>query len=83
MKKLTLSADPTVIRKARRLARKNKTTISAMFARFIRLMDTDDAQAAPISPIARKASGMLKLPKGKTDRAVLEEALEDKYGLKR
>jgi hypothetical protein len=36
----------------------------------------------PVGPLARQASGIIKLPPGKTDREVLEEALLEKYGLK-
>ena len=35
-----------------------------------------------ITPIARRMSGILKLPKGKTERDVLVEALMEKYEIK-
>lgn len=36
-----------------------------------------------LGPIARKVAGSLLLPKGKTPRELLTEALEEKYQLKR
>jgi len=83
MRKLTLSADEAVIRKAKKLARQNRTSISAMFERLVRMMTAPREPSRPIGPIARKATGIIALPKGKTARQVLEESLADKYGLDR
>jgi len=33
----------------------------------------------PIGPLTRRAGGVIRLPKGKTARQVLEEALLEKY----
>ncbi len=81
MKKLTLSADEAVIRKAKRLARENQTSISAIFERLVRTMTDPQELRRAIGPIARKATGIISLPKGKTPRQVLEDSLMDKYGL--
>ncbi len=82
-RKLTLSADEEVIKQAKRLAAENRTTVSAMFARMIRAMASRQAGDIPIGPIASKATGLVKLPKGKTDRELITEALTDKYGRRR
>ncbi len=82
MPKLTLSADREVIRQAKKLARENRTSISAMFARFIRLAAIRGKVEEQLGPITRRATGLGRLPEGKTDREVLEEALMEKYGLK-
>ena len=85
MKKLTLSADENVIRKARQLARQNKTSISAMFSRFVLATSKRGGPSGgeELGPLTRKALGLAKLPAGKPDRELLEEALLAKYGFKR
>jgi hypothetical protein len=85
MKKLTLSADEHVIRKARQLARRNKTSISAMFSRFVLATSEREAPSGEerLGPLTRRALGLAKLPAGKPDREVLEDALMEKYGFKR
>jgi hypothetical protein len=84
MKKLTLSADHDVIRDAKKLARKNRTSVSAMFGRMIRMMAEEQSAGRPprpVGPITRKATGLISMPANKTDRHVLEEALTQKHGL--
>lgn len=82
MKKLTLNAEADVIRQAKKLARKNRTSVSAMFGRVIRLMaEAEPGKRPPLGPVTRKATGLISMPKGKTDRQVLEEALAEKYEL--
>jgi hypothetical protein len=36
----------------------------------------------PIGPLARKATGMIVLPKGRSDKEVLEDALLEKHGMR-
>jgi hypothetical protein len=81
MTKLTLSAEPEVIAEAHRLAELHGTSVSAMFSRMIRLLSRLQGERPRIGPGARKASGLLRLPEGKSDRDVLEEALAEKYEL--
>jgi hypothetical protein len=81
-RKLTLSMDEDVIEKAKRLAAANNTSVSAMFTGIIRGMAKRTRSEIPIGPIARKATGIVKLPKGKSDREILTEALMEKYGFK-
>ncbi|HBC88259.1 MAG TPA: hypothetical protein DCZ94_15010 [Lentisphaeria bacterium] len=81
--KLTLSAEKDVVEQARRLARKNRTSISSMFSRFIRNASRSGIdQQNPIAPITKRASGIASLKNGKTDKELLEEALSEKYGIK-
>ena len=82
MKKLTLSADPDVIEEARELAEQTGTSVSSMFERLVRLLAIQRRNARPIGPITRKASGMIALPKGQSEREVLEDALLEKHGLR-
>ncbi len=83
MKKLTLSADPDVIEEARELAEQTGTSVSSMFERFIRVLAVQRRSTRPLGPLTRKASGMIALPKGKSDRQILEDALLDKHGIGR
>lgn len=82
MKKLTLSADPEVIEEARELAEQTGTSVSSMFERLVRLLAVQRRDTRPLGPITRKASGMIALPKGRSEREVLEDALLEKHGLR-
>ncbi|MBL8809532.1 MAG: hypothetical protein JNM43_05100 [Planctomycetaceae bacterium] len=81
MKKLTLSAEPDVIAEAHRLAELQGTSVSAMFSRIVRLLSQRDRKRPRIGAAAKKATGLIQVPEGKSDRDVLEEALLEKYGL--
>ena len=85
MKKLTLSADAQVIVQAKRIAQREHTSVSAMFARFIRSRNLRKQPAREIPPdsLAARAAGFISLPKGKSPRDVLTEALLEKYKTKR
>lgn len=83
--KLTLSADAAVIRKAKRLAREKKTSVSALFATYIEHLDEaggDPFDEEQLHPSARRALGLAKLPDdNRPYREIMEEALLEKYGL--
>jgi hypothetical protein len=78
--KLTLSAREEVIRQAKRLAKRHATSVSAMFERLVRTMSESRPGKRTFGPLTRKASGVIAIPKGKTDRQLLEEALAEHYG---
>ena len=86
MPKLTLSAEKEVIDQAKRLAERRGTSVSAMFSQFVKgLAASDSPQTDPvkrpaIGPITRRAAGLVKLPAGKTDRELIEQALTERYG---
>jgi hypothetical protein len=82
MKKLTLNAEPEVIAEARRLAKEQGTSVSAMFARVIRYLARRNEHPVRLGRVTRKATGLVRLPKGKNERQVFEEALLEKYDLK-
>jgi hypothetical protein len=84
MKKLTLSADERIILQAKRLAARQRTSVSAMFARFVSTASQKEHAPLEVPPdsIAAKLTGAIRLPKGKSDRDVLTEALMEKYGVK-
>jgi hypothetical protein len=64
VKKLTLSADEDVIRDAKRLARRNKTSVSAMFSRFVRGMAKPKKARMEIPP-PRAPGGSSRCPKAR------------------
>ena len=78
--KLTLTAEKEVVQKARQLAARQNTSISALFDRFIRALDHPPAEK-PLGPVTQQAMGAMPTPKKKIDRQLVEEALEEKYGL--
>jgi hypothetical protein len=83
MKKLTLNAEPEVIEEAKRLADASGTSVSALFERFIRLLSRRQKSKPRLGPIARELTGVINLPRGKSERDVLAEALMEKYGIKK
>ncbi|HMN41993.1 MAG TPA: DUF6364 family protein [Phycisphaerales bacterium] len=85
MEKLTLSMSKEDVRTAKRLARERGTSLSAMFARFVRVLDLRGRgpKTDELPPITRKMTGTISLPMGKTDRELVEDALMAKHGFKR
>jgi hypothetical protein len=85
MKKITLSADEETVRQAKRIAKREKTSVSALFAHFIRYRNqhVKTTNDVPADSLAARATGFLTLPKGKTPRDILTEALLEKYGWRR
>lgn len=78
--KLTLSADADIIAAAKRTAARKHTSVSRMFARFIIALQESPAKTVSIGPVTQRASGLVKLPKQKTDRQLIEDALTSRYG---
>ncbi|MBI5092678.1 MAG: hypothetical protein HZB26_09585 [Candidatus Hydrogenedentes bacterium] len=82
--KLTLSANPRLIQEAKRLAKQGNTSVSALFARYIESLSRGrDEDMANLSPITRKALGMVRLPKVRSYKRILEDSLLDKYGFRK
>ncbi|MBA3936961.1 MAG: hypothetical protein H0X38_05835 [Planctomycetes bacterium] len=81
MIKLTLSADPATIELAKSLAAEQGTSVSAMFERFVALAAAKRRIPAVVAPLTRSVSGLVRLPKGRGARALLEDALIDRHGL--
>ncbi len=79
MKKLTLSVDEETLEDAKRLAGKRGTSVSAMFRRLIRAMANKEGKKFELGPITQRATGLVELPSKRSDRELLEEALEEKY----
>jgi hypothetical protein len=87
MTKLTLSADKEIIELAREQALLDGTSISAMFSGFIHARARlKNEKSIRLGPLARQAMGIgrkaSKVTTGFSDRALLEKALTEKYGMK-
>ena len=81
--KLTLTADKELIKRAKTLAAQNGTSVSAMFSRLLMAMTHGrEAQDQP-SPLTRKATGLIRLSPTAGDERVLEDALAEKYGIRK
>lgn len=80
MKKLTLSVDEETIEDAKRLAGERGTSVSAMFRRLVRAMAHKERKRVELGPITKRATGLVDLPSDRSDRELLEEALEERYG---
>ena len=79
--KLTLTADPEIIRTAKRLAAARSTSVSALFSRVIEsLQNEQETAVSDLGPLTRKASGLVSLPARRTDRDPLAKALMEKHG---
>ena len=83
VKKLTLSAPEEVIADAKRIAAEKMTSVSALFVRLLRAVDKEIDLQDSLGPITLRASGIVKLPEGRTERELLEEALGEKHEARR
>ena len=84
--KLTLSVDPSVIAKARRISKHRHISISTMFSNFIILLAEESPLEQEIPPITRKVLEMsAKLPQLPADwnyKDELSDILSERYGVK-
>lgn len=83
MTKLTLSADSVTVELAKTLAAEQNTSVSAMFERFVHLVAVKRRTPASVAPLTRRVSGIVKLPKTRDARKVLEDALLERHGMSR
>ena len=81
MTKLTLSMEEAVVAKAKRIARANRTSVSAMVTQFVISLSGGPRTRIRIGPLTRKASGLVRLPAGKDYKQLIEEAILDKHGV--
>ena len=79
--KLTLSADEKLIERAKKLAKQQGTSLSAMFVRYLEALLQQQKTEHEISPLVKQMTGLATAPEGKTDRELIEEALAEKYDL--
>lgn len=74
--KLTLSLPKSGIQRAKRHAKSRNTTVSGLVNRFFLSLEDPAEQDTPLT---KAATGLAKLPEGKTAQEVIEEALMEKY----
>lgn len=79
--KLTLTADRDLVKAARVFALERGTTLSSMFSRFLQALLSRKRVRIPYGSVTLKLSGIAKVPAGKAERDLLEEALAEKFGL--
>jgi len=75
MSKLTLSVDDAVVARAKRYAKQNGTSVSAMVEAYLLAVDEPAARGAHDAPILRSLRGSLK----KADPAGYKRYLAAKY----
>ena len=80
MTKLTLSADKELIEKAKKLARRQNTSVSALFSRYLSAI-TQIVETPETGPLTSKATGLIKLPGRQRAKTILADSLLEKYGL--
>lgn len=83
---LTLSLEPSVIAKARRISKRRNTSISAMFSNFIILLEDESSFEQEMPPVTRRVLEMgAKLPQVPADwnyKDELADILSERYGVK-
>ena len=80
MTKLTLSADKELIEKAKKLARRQNTSVSALFSRYLSAI-TQFVEPPETGPLTSEATGLIKLPSRQRAKTLLADSLLEKYGL--
>jgi len=79
--KVTLRAEEKLVKRAKELARQQQTSLSAMFEGYLESWIRNHDGNQEIGPLTRQMTGLAKVPEGKSDRELIEEALAEKYGL--
>ncbi len=83
MAKLTLSMDDDVVTAAKRLARRHRTSVSAMLAGMVKAMAVQEQSRAaiPADSAAARLTGIIKAPAERSDRDLLTDALLERHGI--
>lgn len=86
MSKLTLTAPKEIIAMAEEQARRENTSISAMFVNFVKSKNRIlSEQRAPreIAPITKSLTGIVKLTEDFDERDFMTDILSEKHGLRK
>lgn len=86
MSKLTLTAPKEIIAMAEEQAKRENTSISAMFVNFVKSKNRIlSEQRAPreIAPITKSLTGIVKLPEDFDERDFMTDILSEKHGLRK
>jgi hypothetical protein len=81
MHKLTLSVEKEVAIQAKQLASSTGTSVSAMFSRWIKTLNSQVEANPPLGRLTRQATGVIKMTEEDVDKDILADALQAKYGL--
>ena len=80
--KMTLSMDPSVVAKARRISKRRRTSISAMFSNYIASLEEEPSSDNELPPITKQILEMGQVPSDWDYRDELSDSLSEKYGVK-
>ena len=80
MTKLTLSMEEDVVAKAKKIAKDNGTSVSAMVRQFVVSLSSGPGAHIKIGPLTRKATGLAKMPAGKDYKELIKEAIWERHG---
>jgi hypothetical protein len=79
--KLTLKLNKGAIERAKRYARKNKQSLSALVENYFNLISEEEkAQGIEISPTVKELSGIVNLGKDFDSRKDYRKYIMEKYG---
>lgn len=84
MSKLTLTAPPEIISLAEEQAKRENTSISAMFANFIMAKTRLSARRhlrQKAGPLTKSLTGIVKLPEGFNEKEFMSKVFTEKYWL--
>ncbi len=86
MSKLTLTAPKEIIAMAEEQARRENTSISAMFVNFVKAKNYISAEQRAhreIAPITKSLTAIVKLPENFDERDFMTDILSEKHGLRK
>ena len=86
MSKLTLTAPKKIIAMAEEQARRENTSISAMFVNFIKSKNriwAEQRARREIAPITKSLTGIVKLPEDFDETDFMTDILSEKHGLRK
>lgn len=84
MSKLTLMVPTEIVAMAEEQARRENTSISAMFVNFVKAKNYISAEQrahSEIAPITKSLTGIVKLPEDFDERDFMTDILSEKHGL--
>ena len=84
MSKLTLTAPPEIISLAEEQARRENTSISAMFVNFIMAKAGRGVRRkspVKVGPLTKSLTGIVKLPENFDEKEFMGDVFAEKYGL--
>ena len=86
MSKLTLMVPTEIVAMAEEQARRENTSISAMFVNFVKSKNrilSEQRARREIAPITKSLTGIVKLPEDFDERDFMTDILSEKHGLRK